>query len=50
VNGDVYVFVDHDFRSAVRFNLAEELAKGEQTYELPDFFERRLLRQESSGL
>jgi hypothetical protein len=48
--GDVYVYLDHDFRNVIHFNLAEELARGEKTYDLPDFFERRLLKQESSGL
>jgi hypothetical protein len=50
VAGEVHLYVNHDFRTAIRFNLAEELAKGERSFELPDFFERRLLRQEASDL
>ncbi len=50
VTGDVVIYLGGDFRNAVRFNLAEELAQGEKTHELTRFFEHRLLRQQVSNL
>ena len=44
VNRDVYLFVEHDFATAVQFDLDEELKKGERALDLPKFFAE--LRQE----
>jgi hypothetical protein len=38
VHRDVYLFIEHDFTTAVQFNLDEELKKGERALDLPKFF------------
>ena len=38
VHRDVYLFLEHDFTTAVQFNLDEELKKGERALDLPAYF------------
>src|SRR5688572_21930231 len=38
IHRDVYLFIEHDFATAVQFNLDEELKKGERALDLPAFF------------
>jgi hypothetical protein len=38
VHRDVVLFIEHDFASAVQFNLDEELKKGEREFDLPKYF------------
>lgn len=46
VNRDVYLYLEHDFANVAKFNLDEQLAKGERTLDLPVFF---LELQQASG-
>lgn len=41
VAGDVYVWLDHEFDSVVKFNLLEELEHGSARHDLPEFFAAR---------
>jgi hypothetical protein len=37
-NRDVYLYLEHDYKRGVKFNLDEELKKGEREFDLADFF------------
>ncbi|MFQ5977566.1 MAG: carcinine hydrolase/isopenicillin-N N-acyltransferase family protein [Candidatus Heimdallarchaeota archaeon] len=39
VNGDIYLYYDHDFSKVVKINLEEELAKGYHRFKIADLFE-----------
>lgn len=38
VNGNVYLWLNHDFDTVAEFNLWDELEKGDRRMDLPDFF------------
>ena len=40
-NGDIYLYNFHHFEEGVKFNLAEELKKGEHVYTMTDLFPRK---------
>lgn len=39
--GEIYIYNFHNFEEEVKFNLEEELAKGEQTYTIAELFSRK---------
>jgi tetratricopeptide (TPR) repeat protein len=40
-NGDIYIYNFHNFEEEVKFNLEEELKKGEKTYTIAELFARK---------
>jgi len=40
-NGDIYIYNFHNFEEEVKFNLDEELKKGEQAYTIAELFARK---------
>jgi len=40
-NGDIYIYNFHNFEDEVKFNLEEELKKGERTYTMTELFSRK---------
>lgn len=40
-NGDIYIYNFHNFGEVAKFNLAEELKKGEHVYEIASLFPRK---------
>lgn len=48
-NGNLYVYYFHNYEEVLIFNLYEELARGENYYKIPDYYNQKKLRFPING-